>query len=167
VSEDPDPPADSELNAERSAPAAPASSTRPSPADVGLVTAGGAFGTGLRYGVTLAVPVVQGIPVAIFGINVVGAFVLGVLLETLAELGADHGLGRRLRLGLGTGVLGGFTTYSTLATDDVTLALLHGPGAALGFGVATVLVGAVASIAGIVLARRMLHPRIRRHRVIS
>ena len=92
---------------------------------------------------------------ATFGINVVGAFLLGVLLELLAGSVLDSGWSRRLRLGIGTGGLGGFTTYSALATDTVTLAAAH-PGRAAGYALATVIVGAVASIAGIWLARRTL-----------
>jgi len=167
VSEESDPAPDSELVAERSARPVPTSSVPSSAADVGLVAAGGAVGTGLRYGVMLAVPAVHAVPVAIFAVNVVGAFVLGVLLEALTELGADHGLSRRLRLGVGTGVLGGFTTYSTLATDNVTLALRLGPGAALGYGLVTVLVGAMVSVAGIALARRTLRPMIRQRRLTT
>ena len=57
------------------------------------------------------------------------------------------------------GVLGGFTTYSALATDTATLAVTH-PGRAVGYALATVLVGAVASTAGIVLARHRLRPAL-------
>ena len=38
---------------------------------------------------------------------------------------ADVGWSRRARLGLGTGVMGGYTTYSALAADTVTLGLVH------------------------------------------
>jgi CrcB protein len=101
-------------------------------------------------------PKVAGIPIATFGINVVGAFLLGVLLEHLADHSPDTGWSRRIRLGLGTGGLGGFTTYSALATETVVLAATH-PGRAIGYAVSTVIVGAAASIAGIWLSRR--HPR--------
>ena len=53
----------------------------PTSAVLGLVAAGGAVGTGVRYLISAAFPQVHGIPVATLGINVVGAFLLGALLE--------------------------------------------------------------------------------------
>lgn len=128
-----------------------------SPANIALVAVGGAAGTGLRYWISAVVPHWAGFPVATFGINVVGAFLLGVLLELLAGSNLDSSWSQRLRLGLGTGGLGGFTTYSALATDTVTVAADH-PGRAASYALATVVVGAVASIAGIWLARRNPRP---------
>ena len=96
-------------------------------------------------------------PIATFGINVIGAFLLGVLLELLADYSHDVGWSRRVRLGVGTGGLGGFTTYSALATETVVLAATH-PGRAAAYAVGTVIVGGVASIGGIWLSRRHLRP---------
>jgi CrcB protein len=123
--------------------------------NIGLVAAGGAVGTSLRYVTTLLVPSWAGVPVATLGINVLGAFLLGALLELLADRSIDAGVSRRLRLTLGTGVLGGFTTYSALSTDTASLALAH-PVQALGYAAATVVVGAGASALGIWLARSHL-----------
>jgi CrcB protein len=125
---------------------------RPEAAEVGLVALGGAVGTGLRYGLSTLVPHWNAIPVATLGINLVGAFLLGLLLETLARSGLGPGRARSLRLGLGTGVLGGFTTYSALATDTALLTGGH-PGLAIGYALVTVVVGAAASVAGIRVAR--------------
>lgn len=73
-----------------------------------LVGAGGALGTTARASLALALPTGWvSIPTLIA--NVVGAFLLGVLYTSVS---ADR-VG--VRLGLGTGVLGGFTTYSALA----------------------------------------------------
>jgi CrcB protein len=127
--------------------------------NVALVAAGGAVGTGLRYLITLVVPRWAGMPVATFAINVLGAFLLGVLLELLADRTLDTGWSRRIRLGVGTGGLGGFTTYSALATDTATLAITH-PGRAAGYAVGTVLIGAIASAVGIWLARGHLRPAL-------
>jgi fluoride exporter len=126
-------------------------------ANIGLVAGGGAVGTGLRYVITMLVPKSAGVPIATFGINVVGAFLLGVLLEQLADHSIDTGWSRRIRLGIGTGGLGGFTTYSALATETVTLGIAH-PGRAIAYGFGTVIIGAAASIAGILLARGHLRP---------
>ena len=102
-------------------------------------------------------PRLAGVPIATFGINVIGAFLLGVLLELLADYSHDVGWSRRIRLGVGTGGLGGFTTYSALATETVVLAATH-PGRAAAYAVGTVIVGGVASIGGIWLSRRHLRP---------
>lgn len=130
-----------------------------SAANIALVAGGGAAGTGLRYWIGTAVPHWMGVPVATFAINVSGAFLLGLLLELLADHSLDSGWSRRVRLGLGTGVLGGFTTYSALAADTATLAAVH-LGRAAAYGFATVLLGAAASVAGIWLSRGHLRPAL-------
>ncbi|GAA1001511.1 fluoride efflux transporter FluC [Subtercola frigoramans] len=127
-----------------------------------IVIVGGTVGTALRELLSLVVPDLNGVALVILGINVVGAFLLGALLETLSRSGPDEGRRRRLRLLLGTGVLGGFTTYSTLATGTALLFVNGRPAAAALYAVATLLVGAVATFLGIVVAanrhRRRLDP---------
>jgi CrcB protein len=118
-----------------------------------IVVAGGTAGTGLRYLIDTLIPSWHGLPVATVGINVVGAFLLGVLLETLALRDPSRSSSRQVRLGVGTGVLGGFTTYSALATHTTILAASR-PGAAAGYALATVIIGAAASIFGIWVGRR-------------
>jgi CrcB protein len=114
---------------------------------LGLVALGGTLGTAAREALALTWPAPPGgLPVTILLINVVGAFVLGALLEGLARRGPDEGRRRGIRLLVGTGVLGGFTTYSALATDAASLT-----GSALGTALAyaglTLVVGAAASVA--------------------
>ena len=58
---------------------------------------------------------------ATIAVNLLGAFLLGLLLAGLARRGPDTGRRLTLRLLLGTGVLGGFTTYSTFSLDTVAL----------------------------------------------
>ena len=123
-----------------------------------LVAAGGAVGTAARAAITLVVEPVGGFPVAIFGINVVGAFVLGALLQALALRGPDTGGRRTVRLLVGTGVLGGFTTYSALSADSAQLLTDGGLGLALVYGLTTVVVGGLASWAGILLGTRFGGP---------
>lgn len=116
---------------------------------IGLVALGGALGTALRAAVTLLVPEVEVFPVATFGVNLAGAFILGVLLETLARSGPDEGRRLGVRLFVGTGVLGGFTTYSALAATTAELTSAGLTWWAMAYALGTVLVGAIASIAGI------------------
>lgn len=120
------------------------------PSMIAVVAGGGAVGTAAREALSLVVPPLGGVPVAILGINLAGAFVLGVLLEALQRRGPDEGGRRLLRLAAGTGFCGGFTTYSTLAVGAAEL-LRSGP-AALGAAYATgsVLLGTIAAALGIV-----------------
>ena len=117
-----------------------------------LVFVGGAAGTTVRYLLSVAVPPLLGVPVITLGINVVGAFVLGWLLQALALRGPDEGRRRDLRLLCGTGVLGGFTTYSSFAVDTDGLIAAQNLGGGVVYAVATIVIGALASIAGIALA---------------
>ena len=125
------------------------------PTLLGVVWVGGAAGTASRYLVGLAVPRVLGVPVATLLVNLVGAFALGLLLEALVRRGADDGRRRLLRLLLGTGFLGGFTTYSALAVDTVLLLRSGLPGPAWGYAGGTVLAGAVLSLAGVAAGARL------------
>ena len=122
---------------------------------LGLVLLGGAAGTLLRWAVGLAVPHVGGLPLGTAAVNLLGAFVLGALLEHLALLGPDEGRRRDLRLTLGTGLCGGFTTYSALALDTDGLLRAGAVGPALAYALGTVGLGLVASALGIAAARRL------------
>ena len=125
------------------------------PATIAMVALGGAIGTGAREAISLAVPPIGGVPVAILGINVVGAFLLGLLLESLLRRGPDDGRRRDLRLFLGTGVLGGFTTYSALAADSSVLLIEGNALVGVLYAVGSVVLGVLAGWGGIVLARRI------------
>lgn len=124
----------------------------PSAMSVLLVAAGGTVGTALRHLVGEAIPPVQGVPAGTFVVNLTGAALLGYLVGVLARPGGDTGRRHHARLALGTGLLGGYTTYSALATGTAELMLDGRPGAGLVHALATVLLGAVATWAGIVLA---------------
>jgi len=115
------------------------------------VAVGGALGTALRAGLVLASPPhgVDDVDAVVLAINVVGAFALGLLLERLVLRGPDRGRRRAGRLLVGTGVLGGFTTYSTLALDTARLLQEGRAGMALAYALGTVLLGAGAALAGI------------------
>ena len=115
---------------------------------LGLVALGGAIGTGVRAALAAALPSVDGISWTILAVNVVGAFCLGLLLESLAHAGPDPGRRRALRLFVGTGVLGGFTTYSTLADDTARLLDVGRWGAGTGYALLSVVLGLVAAAAG-------------------
>ena len=82
-----------------------------------LVALGGFAGATCRYLVDLAAPV--GFPWGTLAVNVVGSFLLGVLLYESRLVGA---LSPETRLVVGTGFLSSFTTYSTFAVETAALA---------------------------------------------
>lgn len=79
------------------------------------VAIGGALGTALRYGASLIWPAAAGgFPWTTLWVNVTGCAVIGVFMVVISDVWAAH---RLVRPFFGTGVLGGFTTFSTYAVD--------------------------------------------------
>lgn len=117
------------------------------------VLAGGVLGTLARHGLSLALPE-RPWPVGTLTANLVGALLLGALLEGLSRAGDDTGRRRLLRLALGTGVLGAFTTYSALAVEADLLLREGRPLLAAAYAGTTVVAGLGASTLGIALAAR-------------
>lgn len=133
-------------------PPAPARPGAPAVRDVLVVAAGGALGTTLRLGVARVLPDAGPLPVAVVVTNLTGAFALGWLLAVLAGR-AGTPRARAARLGLGTGVLGGYTTYSAFAVGTDGLLTGTAPLAGLALSVATVVAGVLAARTGATLAR--------------
>ncbi|WP_159717172.1 FluC/FEX family fluoride channel [Actinomyces marmotae] len=122
----------------------------PSPAPdwpaLAVVGLGGAVGTSLRAGLAeLIGPSPSGLPWATATANLVGALLLGLILGQFAAPGRQTARHRLIRLGLGTGLMGALTTYSTLISE--TLHLIDQGRAALG---AAYLLGSL--VAGLALA---------------
>jgi CrcB protein len=125
---------------------------------IALVAVGGALGTAARDGLAHWVPVGDGFPWGTLLANLLGAFVLGLLLEALARRGPDAGLRRKWRLLVGTGLCGGLTTYSTLAVETDLLVRAHRDGLAATYAAVTVAAGAAVAAAAIAIAARMHRP---------
>lgn len=132
-------------------------------AAIGLVAVGGAAGAASREGLSLAIPNLGSVPVAIPLINVVGAFLLGYLYEAVTRLDSSRPTGKNLKLLLGTGFCGGFTTYSSLATDTAVLFRDGLPWIAIVYALGTVLIGACATWAGIAAGATNARGSGRRH----
>jgi CrcB protein len=130
----------------------PARAVHLRPSALATVFVGGTLGAGTREALTLMFPAAGGFPWAVFGINLSGAFLLGFLLDALVRRGSDHGRRRTLRLLLGTGFMGGYTTYSSFATDTAGFFGAGVPVTGIVYALATVVLGALASWAGIALA---------------
>ncbi|UFU02644.1 CrcB family protein [Ruania suaedae] len=118
-----------------------------------LVALGGALGTLARFGLAEALPTPDGVPWATLVVNLAGSFLLGVLLEALDRAGEETSRGRALRLGLGTGLLGGFTTFSSLALEVERLLAGGELAVAGGYVLASLALGLVAAMAGIAVGR--------------
>lgn len=115
--------------------------------DCALVALGGAVGVGLRALILLPDDpawAIWGVPV----VNVAGAFLLGLVTGWAVRLGSGR-RARVVRLMVGTGAMGGFTTYSSFAVNAV-----HGE--ALWITIATAAVGLLAAWAGLVISRPRL-----------
>jgi CrcB protein len=86
---------------------------------VGAVAAGGAVGAAARYAVDLAVPWHGGgLPWGTLAVNVTGCLLMGVLMAVLLRRPDRPPLVRPF---LGTGVLGGYTTFSAFALQVLLL----------------------------------------------
>jgi CrcB protein len=117
-----------------------------------LVFLGGGLGSVLRYGTILAAqrcfPVTK-FPVGVLVANLLGSFVLGFLFALPVMREKDAGTW----LFLATGVLGGYTTFSTLANDSLQLLFNQQPMLFLMNAAGSVVAGVAAAAAGWQLAR--------------
>ena len=131
-----------------------------------LLFAGGGAGSMLRYAVGLWVEARTGpgFPWGTFAVNVSGCFLIGVL-ATLAD---EHKLiTPAARLALVTGVLGGFTTFSTYVVDVQRLVNAQAAGTALVYLAGTLAAALLAVWLGGALAHGALRVFRPRHRSTS
>lgn len=84
------------------------------------VMAGGAIGAGLRFHLSSAVTRLAGgdWPLGTLVVNLMGAMLMGILVAMLDQRGLMDGV----RLFIGVGILGGFTTFSAFSLDAVRMA---------------------------------------------
>jgi CrcB protein len=130
-----------------------------------LIVLGGALGTGARAALEQSFPPAPaGVPWTTLAINVAGSFLLGLLLASLSAAGPDRGPRRGVRLTLGTGVLGGFTTYSTFIVETADRLREGHTVLAVAYLLGSVLVGLIAAGAGITTATRVHRARHERAR---
>ena len=120
-----------------------------------LISLGGAFGTAARYllSVWLLRTLGPAFPYGTLAVNVIGSFLLGVIMQA----GLDTTiLSPTARVVLGTGVMGGFTTYSTFNYETLQY-LQEGAWAMASLNVATTLLVCLAAGAlGGAVARGLL-----------
>lgn len=90
-------------------------------------------------------------PLATFSVNILGSFLIGILMTLFTSQYPHH---ENLRLFLVTGILGGFTTFSSLEWELLQTARFGARSLALFYLVSSVIAGYAAVWLGAVLARR-------------
>ena len=87
---------------------------------IAAVAAGGAIGSVARYLVAGWVQPAawDGFPFGIFVVNVSGGLVMGILIELMA---LKFSVSLEMRAFLTTGIMGGYTTFSTFSLDSALL----------------------------------------------
>ncbi|MEV5070488.1 CrcB family protein [Microbacterium sp. LMI12-1-1.1] len=123
----------------------------PQPVDprvLGVTVAGGMIGVLARALIVAPVDDPAAVPWVTLGINVAGSLILGIVVGWLDD--------RRplARAFLGTGVMGGFTTYSAFAV--ATALWVTTPWLAAGLAAASVVAGVAGALAGLFLGRRIV-----------
>ena len=123
-----------------------------------LVCLGGALGSGLRYLFGLLAARLLGLtfPFGTLGVNLLGSFLISLIIGLLLSAGGSAPISPTLRLFLTTGVMGGLTTYSAFNHEVLTL-LEDGAQPRALLYVAVTLLGCLAmGASGLWLSRQLL-----------
>lgn len=113
-----------------------------------LVALGGAIGSAMRYltAILLARHYTGSIPLATLAVNVLGCFLIGLLIGLCSET-------TYLRLLFITGFCGGFTTFSTFTAESYVMFREGAYGLALLYIAGSVLIGLLALWVGLYVSR--------------
>jgi fluoride exporter len=118
------------------------------------IAIGGVLGCWARYAMTNLVQAIYGrdFPYATLSINVLACFLMGFLfVETLERLTISP----VLRIGILTGFIGGFSTFSTFAMETLLLAEQGEGGKSILYVVLSLLFGMIATFGGAYMARNL------------
>jgi CrcB protein len=125
-----------------------------------VISVGGALGALARYGIGRAIPTPTGtFPWSTFLINVLGCFLIGVLMVIVIHAVPSRILVRPF---FGVGILGGFTTFSTAAVESVRLLQTGAAATALAYAFGTLIAATIAVYVGTAATRIALY-RLTRH----
>ncbi|HHL2559437.1 TPA: CrcB family protein [Yersinia enterocolitica] len=121
--------------------------------DVMWVGLGGGIGSLLRWWIGLGVGKIYkgNFPLGTFLINISGAFVIGYLSILFSVDWRDR-YGDLMNAAVLTGILGGYTTFSSMQLDAAKLSTTRGRVIAAGYLIISVLVGLAAAALGAWLA---------------
>ncbi len=114
-----------------------------------VVGIGAALGGMLRLFVTQLVVARAGTgsaPIATMFINVSGSFLIGVVFELASTRAGFHPLWRSF---LATGILGGYTTFSTFSLEAMTIASGGALWTSVAYVIGSVVLGILAAILGV------------------
>ncbi len=113
-----------------------------------LIAIGGAIGSVARYGLVVAMrPSSPGFPLGTLACNLLGCLVIGLLAGAMGVVGQGQGEDRA-RLFLFTGVLGGFTTFSSFGLETIGMLRDGRAGQALAYVALSNVLGLVLVAAG-------------------
>ena len=119
-----------------------------------VVACGGVAGAAARWAIIDAVGYDGGFGWGLLGVNTAGSLLLGVAVFATATSGRDW-----LRLGLGVGFCGSFTTFSSFAVVAAELGRNGNWASAAAFVLLTVAAAVVALVAGGATARLVIRSR--------
>jgi CrcB protein len=121
-----------------------------------IVFLGAGIGGAMRHGVNVWATRLFGLnfPFGTFIVNVVGSFAMGLLAGFFAY---KAGIPQHVRLFLTTGLLGGFTTFSSFSLDAALLIERHSLGLAAGYMIGTLAAGIAALFFGLSVFRSTGH----------
>ena len=114
---------------------------------------GGAIGAGFRYHISAVAlrNLGPGFPWGTWIVNLIGGLLMGVLAGTLARSTLVQG--EPLRLFLGVGVLGGFTTFSAFSLETATMLMRGEAVGAAAYAVSSVAGSVLMLFVGLMLVR--------------
>ena len=118
------------------------------------IALGGALGAALRHGTNIAVARLAGgdFPWHTMVINVLGSFVMGLLISLMA---LRWNVGNEMRAFLTTGILGGYTTFSAFSLDFAVLVERKAYALAGAYALGSVGLSLAAIFAGMALVRAL------------
>lgn len=122
------------------------------------VALGGAIGAGLRYGLGLAATRSLGpdYPYGTLAANVLGGFLMGILAGWLAfKVSAASDSPQTMRLFLGVGLLGGFTTFSSFSLEAFEMLERKAYASFAGYAFGSVALSIAALVIGLMIARKV------------
>ena len=122
---------------------------------IGLAAFGGAIGAAGRYviGIWAMRLFGAGFPWGTLCVNIIGSFLMGVLIETIA---LKYAASEEMRVFLATGFLGGFTTFSAFSLEAVLMLQRQQLGLAFSYITASVALSIGGLFVGLIVARAIL-----------
>lgn len=127
-----------------------------------MIVLGGLVGGFFRYVLETVIPTPMSLPLGTFVINMLGSFLLGFIYQMADERAWKSWV----RLALGTGMMGAFTTFSTFSLELSELMHLHYDWV-LAYGLVSIIGGVICVMLGEWAAKLMLRKTVQAEEVYS